>query len=201
MREYTITRISGQPDWNVIPTLQVDVHNWLDPVDIATTAQICYDENGLYVHMRSREAHIRAEERAPLSMVCKDSCMEFFFRPDENDPRYFNFEMNPLGNAYIGFGYGRGQSSRLAPKQEEDMMQKICRTTDDGWEIFYTIPVSFLQIFFPGYELTAGKKIYANCFKCGDLTVREHYLSWNPGTSANPDFHRPCDFGVMTLGK
>ncbi|MBR5570284.1 MAG: hypothetical protein IKW10_05250 [Oscillospiraceae bacterium] len=41
--------------------------------------------------------------------------------------------------------------------------------------------------------------IRANCYKCGDLTPKPHYLSWNPVTSPNPDFHRPQDFGLMTL--
>lgn len=196
MREYTVTRISGQPDWSSIPTLQVDVHNWLEPVDIATCAQICYDENGIYVHMRSREAAIRAEEREPLSMVCKDSCMEFFFRPDESDPRYFNFEMNPLGRTFVGLCYNISHMCRLAPDLEKEV-----RMLDDGWEIFYTVPLSFLQVFFPGYELTPGKTIYANCFKCGDLTEKKHYLSWNPCTSPRPAFHVTKDFGKMTLGE
>ena len=107
MKQYTITRIEGQPDWNAIPALQVDHHNWVEPVDIAMTAQICYDDNGLYLHLRAWEKNIRAEHKVPQSMVCEDSCMEFFFRPDENDLRYFNFEMNPLGFTYVGFAYDR----------------------------------------------------------------------------------------------
>lgn len=196
MREYTVARISGQPDWNAVPTLQVDVQNWLEPVDIETCAQICYDENGLYVHMRSREAHVRAEEQGPMAMVCNDSCMEFFFRPDESDPRYFNFEMNPLGFTYVGLGYNLPNSCRLAYT-----VQAETRMLEDGWEIFYTIPLSFLQVFFPGYALTPGRTIYANCYKCGDKTVQEHYLSWNPCTSPRPAFHVPADFGRMILGQ
>ena len=126
--------------------------------------------------------------------------MEFFFRPDENDLRYFNFEMNPLGFTYIGFAYDRYRSCRLAPRQEEEMMNKTCRYTEDGWEVFYTIPVSFLQVFFPDYQLIPGRKIYANCFKCGDLTEKPHFISWNPSTSPTPEFHRSCDFGEMILG-
>ena len=200
MKQYTITRIEGQPDWSAIPALNVDHHNWVDPVDIDMTAQICYDDNGLYLHLKCREANIRAEHNVPQSMVCEDSCMEFFFRPDENDLRYFNFEMNPLGFTYIGFAYDRYRSCRLAPRQEEEMMNKTCRYTEDGWEVFYTIPVSFLQVFFPDYQLIPGRKIYANCFKCGDLTEKPHFISWNPSTSPTPEFHRSCDFGEMILG-
>lgn len=200
MKEYTVTRVSGKPDWNAIPTLQVDVPNWEPDGGVVTFAQVCYDETGLYVHMRSKEAHIRAEVKEPLGMVCDDSCMEFFFRPDENDGRYFNIEMNPLGRTYMGICYNRDWECRLAPNGEDEMMEKDIRRTEDGWEVFYKVPLSFIQVFFPGYELTSGKKIYANCYKCGELTVQSHFLSWNPCTSAEPDFHQPRDFGLMVLG-
>lgn len=199
MNEYTITKVNGTPDWSKIPALQVDHPNWLQAADISTTAQICYDENGIYVHMKAREAHVRAEVNAPLGMVCDDSCMEFFFRPDENDERYFNIEMNPLGFTYLGVAYNRYQICRLTPANEDEIMQKKTARTDDGWEVFYTVPVSFMQLFFPGYQLKSGKKIYANCYKCGELTEQSHFHSWNPCKSVNPDFHQPKDFGLMIL--
>lgn len=200
MKTYTITPVTGTPDWSQIPAVKVDHQNWMEPVDISMTAQVCYDENGLYVHLRSWEQDVRAEHAQPLSMVCEDSCMEFFFRPEENDLRYFNIEMNPLGFTYIGLAYDRWQSCRLAPPTEEELMQKTCRRLDDGWEVFYTVPVKFIQVFFPGYALTKGKKLYGNFYKCGDLTPRPHYLSWNPMTCTQPEFHRICDFGEMYLG-
>lgn len=199
MKQYTITRVNGKPDWSKIPALQVDTHNWLPKVDITTQAQICYDEKGLYVHMWSKEKEIRAEENKPLSQVCDDSCMEFFFRPDENDGRYFNIEMNPLGFTYLGIGYDRYQTCRLAPGDEDELMQKQVGRTADGWEVFYTVPVSFIQVFFPGYAWKSGSKLYANCFKCGEKTPQSHFLSWNPCTSAEPDFHQSRDFGLMVL--
>lgn len=200
MREYIITHVSGKPDWNTVPALQVDTVNWLPDAGVSTEAQICYDESGLYVHMRSREAHVRAEVKTPLGMVCDDSCMEFFFRPDENDRRYFNIEMNPLGFTYLGIGYDRYQTCRLIPDHEDELMEKQTGRTADGWEVFYKVPLSFIQVFFPGYELTAGRKIFANCFKCGEQTVQSHFLSWSPCTTAEPDFHQSGDFGLMVLG-
>lgn len=199
MKEYVITKVNGAPDWSRIPALQVDHANWLPAADISTQAQICYDENGIYVHMWSREANIRAEVKTPLGMVCDDSCMEFFFRPDENDGRYFNIEMNPLGFTYLGICYNRHQACRLTPLNEDELMQKKTGRTADGWEVFYTVPLSFMQVFFPGYRLISGRKIYANCYKCGEQTVQSHFHSWNPCTSVTPDFHQPSDFGLMVL--
>ncbi len=59
--------------------------------------------------------------------------------------------------------------------------------------------VSWTGALFPGYALAPGTVIRANCYKCGDLTEKEHYLSWNPVDHPTPDFHRSCDFGAMIL--
>ena len=64
----------------------------------------------------------------------------------------------------------------------------------------YAIPLSLLQLFYPGYTWQKGKVMRANFYKCGDLTVHPHFLSWNPVTSEQPDFHRPCDFGELYFG-
>jgi hypothetical protein len=199
MRTYTIRRVTGTPDWNTIPVLFVDQHLWLESDHIHTAAQICYDDEALYVKMQSYEKNIRAEHSSPLGMVCEDSCMEFFFCPEPDDDRYINFEINPNCCTYIGVGSGRADNVRLAPTNEAELFDKKAVRSQDGWAVTYRIPVSFLRALFPGYELTPGKVIRANCYKCGDLTEKEHYLSWNPVTSKTPDFHRPCDFGAMLL--
>ncbi len=200
MRQYTITPVSGQPNWDTIPQLHVDNYQWAPPVDIQMTAQLCYSQDGLHIHLKAREKDIRAEYTEPLSMVCEDSCMEFFFRPMEGDMRYFNFEINPNGQTYIGFGHNIGDLIRLIPSCEDHLMQKKVAYTEDGWEVYCTFPLSMIRVFFPDYQLKPGMKIYANCYKCGDLTVQPHYISWNLVESLNPSFHEPEYFGEMTLG-
>ncbi len=200
MKQYTIVSVCGKPHWEEIPTLQVDIHNWRPKVDIAAEAQICYDSMGLYLHMRSWEKNVRAEVTDPLGAVCDDSCMEFFFQPNEKDPRYFNFEMNPTGVSYVGLCYDRDRSCRLAPDYREDIFQKKINRLPDGWEIFFTIPVSFIRVFFPDFELKPGLSLYGNCFKCGDLTEQVHYLSWSPCRYPEEDFHQTRNFGHMVLG-
>ena len=157
------------------------------------------DENGLYIHQRAWETEIRAEYTGQLDQVCEDSCMEFFLCPVPEDGRYFNIEFNPNGCVYLGFGSGRNGGVRLINDIKSVFSVKTARL-EDGWEIYYTIPLSFLKLFYPGYTLEAGRVITANCYKCGDKTVAPHYLLWNPSTSPVPDYHRPQDFGEMTLG-
>ena len=199
MRQYTITKVSGTPDWSKIPSLDVDNYQWCEPLDIKMKSQICYDEDALYVRMVSVEPNVRAEYNSPLSMVCEDSCMEFFFCPDPEDDRYLNFEINPNCYTFIGLGSCREDNVRLSPMNEDALFQKKAARTADGWEVSYRIPLTFLRALFPGYQLQPGTVIRGNCYKCGDLTKKPHYLSWNPVEYPTPDFHRSCDFGVMIL--
>ena len=199
MRQYTITKVSGAPDWSKIPALDVDNYLWCEPLDIKMKSQICYSEEGLHVHLRAWEKDIRAELTEPMSMVCEDSCMEFFFRPVEGDLRYFNLEINPNGQMYIGFGPNMPKLVRLALQEEDQLLQKKWNYTEDGWEVFYTFPVEVIRVFFPGYALKSGMKIYANSYKCGDETVKPHFIAWNPIDVVVPSFHEPEHFGLMIL--
>lgn len=199
MKVYTVKRITESPDWSAIPDLKVDNVLWLPDAQVRMTQQICYDDAALYIHQRAVEEHIRAEHTAPLSQVCEDSCMEFFFCPDPNSNCYFNFEFNPNGCLFLGWCNGRHQIVRLIPWSDPELFDVRVARTKDGWEIFYRIPLFFIQLFCPTFELKPGAAIRANCYKCGDKTVRPHYLAWNPSTCATPDFHRPCDFGQMIL--
>ena len=199
MRQYIIKKVTGEIDWATIPALDVDNYLWCEKLDIKMKSQICYSEEGLHVHLRAWEKDIRAELTEPMSMVCEDSCMEFFFRPQEGDLRYFNLEINPNGQMYIGFGYNMPTLVRLALQEEDTLLQKKWNYTEDGWEVFYTFPVSVIRVFFPGYELKSGMKIYANSYKCGDETVKPHFIAWNPVDVVVPSFHEPEHFGLMEL--
>ena len=191
MREYTIRRFNG---WDGVEALSIDTRLWCPEVDIEPKAQIAWDDDGLYVRLTAREAHIRAEHTAPDGMPCEDSCLEFFFSPTPGDPRYFNLEYNPNASLYLGFGDGKNPN-RLLPERE--WFGAEASRTADGWQVEYTVPFEFVRIFVPGFNPSPGDAIRANCYKCGDLTVAEHYLAWNPCTSAEPNFHRPQDFGLM----
>lgn len=195
MREYTITYTKEAPDWENIPKLDIDTVLWTEPAPIDAWAQICRDDRALHVRLSAIEPYIRAENRDPMQEPCEDSCLEFFFCPDPEDNRYFNIEFNPNGLMYLGFGSGAHDLIRLMP-EDEPITPHVVRTAN-GWNLTYSVPYSLILRFFPNFQPVSGGCIRANCFKCGNLTVHPHYLSWNPVTSEKPAFHRPEDFGVM----
>lgn len=196
---YYITKFNGTPSWEDVPALDLKNILWLPDAGVRMTQQVCYDDEALYVHQRAVEQEIRAEHRDPQASVCEDSCMEFFFCPDSSSDRYFNFEWNLNGCLFLGVGKGREDRVRYVMPDSVERFSFRSATTADGWELFYRIPLSFIQEHFPQCALTAGAVIRANCYKCGDKTAKPHFLSWNPVTSERPDFHRSCDFGEMIL--
>ena len=195
MREYTIIRKKDELNWKDVPELAIDNLLWTEKSDIVAKAQLCYDENAIYVHLSAAERDIRAEHTSVTGMPCEDSCLEFFFSPYNGDERYFNIEYNPNCCMYLGMGTNVQTLVRLLP--EEEPFHPSANRTEDGWEVFYSVPIGFIRRFFPEFKLESGRSMRANCFKCGDLTVNPHFFSWNPVTSETPAFHRPCDFGVM----
>jgi len=193
-RIYLIRSVAGAPDWNSIPELESDRILWRPDCGIRAFGRVCYDPEHLYVRLRAVEAHIRAEYTAPFSPVHQDSCLEFFFMPEDGD-RYFNFEINPNGCLWIGFGSGREGRSVFSPADRPGLFAIRTARTVDGWEAEYRIPLSFLRRSLP--DLSFSGRLRANVYKCGDLTEQKHYLAWNPVRSGTPDFHRPQDFGIM----
>lgn len=198
MKTYTVLKTDGSPVWEDIPALEVSEIQWLPDAGIRMTAQICYDETGLYVRQQACEKKLRMQVTEPLGAVCEDSCMEFFFSPN-GDERYFNIECNPIGTLYFGFGAQRETRMRLILKDAKALLSLETERYADGWEVRYHIPLSFIRLFYPDFTLTSGRRFTANCYKCGDKTDTPHYLAWNPLNTDTPDFHRPGDFGEMLL--
>jgi len=198
MKTYTVVKTNGAPDWSRIPALSVDCILWKPDCGVRMKQQICYDENALYVRQQATEENIRAEYSGPLSPVHEDSCMEFFFGLGE-DTRYFNFEINPNACFDIGYGPDRANHIRLCHKAEKELFGQKCSRCEGGWTAEYRIPISFMRMFFPGFELKSGVHFRANCYKCGDKTVKAHYISWNSIELEKSNFHCPEFFGEMVL--
>ncbi|MBQ7600824.1 MAG: carbohydrate-binding family 9-like protein [Lachnospiraceae bacterium] len=194
------------------PVADISVPSWISedvrdaesapdarPLGIRAFAQLLWDEEAFYVRLWAEEARVRREEHGPLGMPCEDSCLEFFFAPCPPDRRYFNLEFNPNACLYLGIGSSIRDLTRLVPENAEELFCPEVRMTEGGWEIRYRVPFSFVRRFFPDFRPHPGMKLRGNFYKCGDLTEREHYLSWNPISVIPVSFHRPDDFGELVL--
>lgn len=197
MRNYTIVKKPEILDWSKIPVAPIDNHLWLDPIDISCTAQVCYDEDAMYVRMTAKEKNIRAEETELLGMPCLDSCLEFFFRPFEDSLRYINIELNP--NCCMWLGYRNEENKLIRIEEPSSILDAKAERTADGWEVIYRVPAALIAKYFEGFKLESGRTIPANFYKCGDLTARKHYIAWNKIEQDDPAFHVPEWFGTTVL--
>lgn len=199
MKTYEVPYISSQPNWESIPVAPIDTYLWSDVRTILPSAQAAWSEDALYVRLQAIEPHIRREYTGDWDPVCEDSCLEFFFCPKSGDQRYFNFEGNPNGSLYVGFGNPGGDRCRLHHKNWKTLLQVTPFEIPGGWGWEFRIPVSFIRIFVPEFKLHSGLTLQANFFKCGDKTDKAHYMSWNPVEHPSPCFHLPQFFGQLKL--
>ena len=193
-------KIHGAPDWSQIPVMPIDNLLWTEKVEITAQAQLCWDEENLYVCLAATEPNIRMKETGPLAVCCFDSCLEFFFKPDNNRKQYLNFEMNPNAALWVAYGTGKKDSVRLLPRKPRKLFDQQVTFTPHGWELTYRIPFEFIRRFFPGFAPKVGDSMRANAYKCGDKTVVPHYLAWNPIPYKHPAFHCPRHFGLVIFG-
>ncbi len=130
--------------------------------------------------------------------------------PDpENDDRYFNFEINPVGSLYLSIGNGRfgRQFMKETPESCFQIRTSVPKASlpdyhDGFWTVEYAVPLDFIQKYFNRFSFSPGGKLRANFYKCGDGTQYPHFGCWNPISAAdypNPDFHRPESFGWLRL--
>ena len=196
-KTYTVQKVIT-PDWNTIPVVSLNHQKWLEPCPIEAKAQACHDGERLYVRMEAKESAVRATLSGPLEQVCNDSCLEFFFAPCLGDARYFNFEWNPLGALYLGFGAERKTRVRQIVKDVNALFAPKTFKTDAGWGIEFSVPASFVRMYMPGFALSG--EAACNFYKCGDLTEIKHYLAWADLASEKPDYHRRQDFGMLCFG-
>lgn len=200
MKTAQLLRVSGPVDWNSLPRIEIDAPIAPSLSPATAYAQICASEEALLLHLSATEPEIRAEETGPLAETCEDSCLEFFFRPMAEDMRYFNLEFNPNGCLFLGFGSCIEDLLRIVPEeaQKKTLFCPEILRREDGWEIFFRVPYSFIKGFFPEFRVEPGKALYCNFYKCGDSLRQPHYLTWNPimrqGISR---FHTPAEFGRL----
>lgn len=192
----TARKVSA-PDWSTIEPLQLNETGWLEPTGIEASAKICHNGDCIFVRLEAIESEIRETLTDPLSQVCEDSCVEFFIAPDTSDERYINFEWNPLGTLYLGFGGERATRMRLIVKKPNELFAPAPFKTESGWGIEFKIPAQFIRSFFPEFELKGA--CACNFYKCGDCTPKAHYLAWSVPKTERPDFHRREFFGTLNF--
>lgn len=178
---------------------KIDQINWKEfPYQPKVSFAIAYNNSAIFLNFLITEKEIRHENTTINSAVWEDSCVEFFI-DFEDEKGYYNFEFNCIGTPLIGFGKNKTERSHLPEaivslmKIDSDLVKNT--TGDYSWEL--TIEIPFPVFIHHKISGLRGEKAKSNFYKCGDLLVEPHFLSWNNIESASPNFHLTEYFGEL----
>lgn len=182
---------------------KIDQLNWKDfdhkpEVEFA----LAYTDREILLKYYVTEKYFKAEKTETNQNVFEDSCVELFISPEE-DGIYYNLEFNGIGTCLMGSGTSRQDRTRTDPSTIKAIRRKASSGNRPvaekkgrfSWTI--TIAIPFHVFFHHNIESLRGKTFRANLYKCGDKLMVPHYVTWNPVSTENPDFHRPEFFGSL----
>lgn len=175
----------------------IDQYRWGGAYRPEARAWVAWDDNGLYALLCAKEATISAKTRTFGGEVWKDSCLEWFLRPFDGDPRYLNIEVNAAGAALIGLGRDRERRTVLS-RCPDGMDIRASAHAGGWWAVAYRLPFAVIEALF-NRRIDPAAALRANFYKC-DESIHPHFGSWSPVEASQPDFHRPECFGKMVLG-
>ena len=180
--------------WSGVESVELD-YVWENhfPSPFKTTAKFVHSDEGYTALLSTNEWPLTAVCTETNGAVCKDSCMEFFFTPNENTDSYMNFEINPMGVLHLGIGEKR--AGRIHADSIEGVVINSLVVPGKEWRILLHVPYSYMKKYYTEF----GKAIKANFYKCGDSTPTRHYSTWNSVGTEAPDYHRPEYFGRIIL--
>ncbi|NMA43881.1 MAG: diguanylate cyclase [Oligosphaeraceae bacterium] len=173
--------------------------------------KLLHDGDHIYGIFRVEDRYVRVLATEFQASVCRDSCVEFFFKP-QRGAGYFNLEINAGGAFLIYYvrdhrrsGSGLADYAKLSP--EEGKLIKVKTTMPQivdpeisepiTWCAQFTIPRSLIEKYTGDLQSLNDCTWEANLYKCGDDTSHPHWISWKPVTALN--FHLPECFGKLIL--
>jgi len=197
--------------WAKAETLRVShFHPKSSSAHPETRCKVLYDEEGLFGSFKVEDRYVIGRYTEPQSPVCRDSCVEFFVKP-ERSSGYFNFEISCIGTLFLLYitDPQRTQDGfrEATPVSVKDGL-KIWTSIRDRpllperlgpleWRVDFFIPFSLFAAAIPHFASPReGHEWRGNFYKCADDSSHPHWAAWAPiGEELN--FHVPSYFGHL----
>jgi len=205
------------PSWQAAETLQV-AYSYPQSGDFlpSVAVRLLWNQEGIYGIYRVEDRYVLAEKLDDQGQVCKDSCVEFFVRPADNNSRpaegYFNFEFNCIGTLHCAYRAAQRDAdnkpifSRFINAEELAAVRRVpslphaARREDPQpltWTLGFFIPFAVLGHYTDLPDFSAGKGSSWTCgfFHCADNSSHQRWLSWQPHPQLN--YHLAECFGEL----
>lgn len=197
--------------WGGLPALNIDLFR-PEGSDFRprVQAKLAWDDAALAVCFRVEDRYLLSRNTEFMSMVCRDSCVEFFFKSAGADG-YFNFEANIGGALHASYVRNPERDPQTRsfldwePLRPEDGALVAVSTSRPGvidpeleqdtvWTLSMRIPFAALEPYC-GAAAATREGWRCNLYKCADLTSHPHWASHFP--LQRTTFHSPQWFGEM----
>ncbi|MCK5802196.1 MAG: carbohydrate-binding family 9-like protein [Lentisphaeria bacterium] len=169
--------------------------------------RVQYSATALHGIARVEDCYVRAVYEGFQAAVCRDSCAEFFFKPDVG-PGYFNFEFSCGGSFLASYvldcsrigdeGLADCRMLTEAEGRQVSVWHSLPTRVEPEiaeptvWTVQFSIPLAVLEPYCGAIGDLAGREWAGNFYKCGDETSHPHWASWAPVSELN--FHLPDCF-------
>ena len=201
--------ILDEPAWQKAQPVGPFVFQWYKSGEQEKTeAKIVWDNERIYFAFTCDDKHIAAEYYTPNTPVSRDDCCEAFICPvPEGSERldYINYEINCIGTWLTGYhaksrntDLGRWDDGHLVIGRYIKGTVNKDDDTDEGWVLEFSVPWSHFKEFGAKFPPKNGQAIYVGLHRCGGKTNAQ-YSQWAPSQTEKPNYHRPQDFGKVTL--
>jgi hypothetical protein len=197
-----------KPQWEKIKP--VDITNYMGEAPRfkpVVQAKMMYDNENLYVIFLVKDRFVRCITKDFNGPVWEDSCVEFFFSPDNNFPeRYFNLEINCGGTPLMHYNTIAGKETTiLDPDQiaRIEIAHSLPQIVDPEinnqvtWSVEYRIPVKMFEKYSQVTYPKPGVEWRANFYKIAENNSNPHFITWSVVINDQPNFHLPQYFGLV----
>ncbi len=204
----------NKPVWQAIKPIMLELYMGHEPKHKPQTqVKLAWDDEHVYVIFRVEDRYVRAVATEYFGSVCKDSCVEFFFTPQQDTADgYFNLETNCIGTILMFHQQARNQGRRNLDTADLDTIRLATSlpknkpidpeiTEPTVWTLEYALPWRMLKNYTNTACPAADVKWRANFYKCADQTSQPHWLTWSKIPLDKPDFHQPRYFGYLEFVK
>jgi len=207
-RPLPIDGVWDKPEWSEVEANEITHFSWIDPdFRPLTHVKMCYDQDYVYVIFQVQDQYVRALATEINGEVWEDAAVEFFFAPDTAKPMiYFNLEINCIGTPlmfyiqkpmtdYIMLPEADIRKIKIASSLQGPIEEEIADPIT--WTIEYKIPLAMIDFYANVTMPAPGVTWKANFFKIATNNSNEHFVTWSPVISENPNFHQPQYFGCL----
>lgn len=201
-----IAGLVDDPEWQLAPVVELVNSEDGSPAKQPTQAQMCWDDECLYVAFKVVDKYIVATMTEHDDTVCSEEAVEIFINPSGDLMNYFEYEVSPrnvvfdprITNPDMSINPGIStdwHSHNLRTAVVVDGVLNDISIHSRGYSVEMAIPFADMFVETP----KPGEIWRANLFRIDRHPEGDEFQSWSPTLHVPAAFHVPQRFGRIVF--